>query len=97
MPLSEDEQRLFTEIEQALAAEDPRFALPGESLGPKTTRTRKAVALITIIAGLACIVLGLTIGTALSTVVGAGGFIMIFAGTWLAIRPWLTAASRRSY
>ena len=82
MPLSDHEQRLLDEIEQALYAEDPKFAAAVRSARTRS-RTRRSIALgvLGVIAGLALVLVGLfTTVIVLSVVgfvllVGACGFI----------------------
>jgi ribosomal protein S12 methylthiotransferase accessory factor YcaO len=75
MPLSEHEQRLLDEIEQALYAEDPKFASSVRSARPRS-RVRMMLALSTIgvILGLAVVLVGLTANL---IVVGVLGFVLI--------------------
>src|ERR1700710_1582330 len=75
MPLSEHEQRLLDEIEQALYAEDPKFASSVRSARPRNrTRTMLAVAIVGVLVGLAVVMIGLTrdLGA-----VGVVGFVLI--------------------
>ena len=82
MPLSDHEQRLLDEIEQALYAEDPKFAAAVRSARTRS-RTRRSIGLgvLGVIAGLALVLVGLfTTVIVLSVVgfvllVGACGFI----------------------
>jgi hypothetical protein len=82
VPLSDHEQRLLDEIEQALYAEDPKFAAAVRSARTRS-RTRRSIGLgvLGVIAGLALVLVGLfTTVIVLSVVgfvllVGACGFI----------------------
>jgi hypothetical protein len=82
VPLSDHEQRLLDEIEQALYAEDPKFAAAVRSARTRS-RTRRSIVLgvLGVVAGLALVLVGLlTTVIVLSVVgfvllVGAGGFI----------------------
>lgn len=60
MPLSEHEQKLLDEIEQALYAEDPKFAASVRSARSRS-RIRRSVVLcgFGVIAGLALVLVGL--------------------------------------
>ena len=77
MPLSEHEQRLLEQIEQALYAEDPKFASAVRS-GRSRMHTRRwiAIATIGILAGLTVVLVGLT---AKLIVLGVVGFVLIVA------------------
>jgi hypothetical protein len=62
MPLSDHEQRLLDEIEQALYAEDPKFAASVRSRSTRTrSRTRRFAILCVfgVLAGLALVLVGL--------------------------------------
>ena len=75
MPLSEHEQRLLDEIEQALYAEDPKFVSSVRSARPRN-RVRLILALSTlgVLGGLAAVLVGLA--TQL-IVVSVLGFVLI--------------------
>lgn len=89
MPLSEHEQRLLDQIEQALYAEDPKFAsnVRSKRLG-KPTRGRRLQGALLFIVGLALMPLGIM---AVSTqvagvpVLSILGFLMMFFGVLLAV------------
>jgi hypothetical protein len=75
MPLSEHEQRLLDEIEQALYAEDPKFASSVRSARPRNrARMMLALAVVGVIAGLALVLFGLTANL---TLLGVLGFVLI--------------------
>jgi len=75
MPLSEHEQRLLDEIEQALYAEDPKFASSVRSARPRSrVRMMLALSAIGVILGLAVVLIGLTANL---IVVGVLGFVLI--------------------
>lgn len=82
MPLSDHEQKLLDEIEQALYAEDPKFAAAVRSARTRS-RTRRSIVLgvFGVVAGLVLVLVGLfTTVIVLSVVgfvllVGACGFI----------------------
>jgi hypothetical protein len=77
VPLSEHEQRLLEQIEQALYAEDPKFASAVRS-GRSRMHTRRwiAIATIGVLAGLTVVLVGLT---AKLIVLGVVGFVLIVA------------------
>lgn len=71
MPLSEHEQRLLDEIEQALYAEDPKFASSVRSARPRNrARTMLALSVVGVLLGLAVVMIGLTEKLILLGVVG---------------------------
>jgi hypothetical protein len=82
MPLSEHERRLLAQMEEALAADDPRLvsAMSG-STGVSRNRLGLGVALV--IAGLATLFGGLI---AQITIVGLGGFLLSLTGSILIFR-----------
>ena len=56
MPLSENEQRLLEQMERALYAEDPKFATALRGSDPRR-RTRKRVAIASVVFGLGVVLL----------------------------------------
>ncbi|HEY2044057.1 MAG TPA: DUF3040 domain-containing protein [Jatrophihabitans sp.] len=83
MPLSEHEQRLLEEIEQALYAEDPKFASSVRSARPRNrARTMLVLSVIGAIAGLTVVLVGLTRNL---TVLGVIGFVLIVASCVAAV------------
>jgi Flp pilus assembly protein TadB len=90
VPLSEHEQRLLEQIEQALYAEDPKFASAVRS-GRSRGHTRRWIILATfgVLAGLSVVMVGLA---AKLVVLGVLGFVLIVAScvyiaTMLRSRP----------
>lgn len=77
MPLSEHEQRLLEQIEQALYAEDPKFASAVRA-GRSRMHTRRwiIISVVGVLAGLAVVLVGLT---AKLVVLGVIGFVLIVA------------------
>ena len=75
MPLSEHEQRLLDEIEQALYAEDPKFASSVRSARPRNrTRMMLALSAVGVVLGLAVVMIGLATNL---IVIGVLGFVLI--------------------
>lgn len=75
MPLSEHEQRLLDQIEQALYAEDPKFVSSVRSARPRSrVRMMLALSAIGVLLGLAVVLIGLTENL---IVVGVLGFVLI--------------------
>jgi hypothetical protein len=89
MPLSEHEQRMLDQIENALYAEDPKFAssVRGGSLRAPSTRRRLQGAAL-FVSGLAMLVSGVAFkATMIGTfpILSVVGFIVMFGGVVFAI------------
>lgn len=88
MPLSEHEQRLLEQMEQALYAEDPKFATSLRSTsGGRASRSRAALGVIVFLAGI-----GILLGGAIIPLIplGVAGFAVMVLGallTYLGLRP----------
>jgi hypothetical protein len=83
MPLSDHEQRLLEQIEQALYAEDPKFATSVASRKMRSHPRRKLVlAVVGAIAGLALVAVGVT----LHPVVIVLGFLLAVVSCTFAVR-----------
>jgi Flp pilus assembly protein TadB len=93
VPLSDHEQRLLDEIEQALYAEDPKFAASVRSARTRSrTRRSAAICIVGVVAGLAMVLVGLmTTIIALSVV----GFVFVVAACGYAVQV-LRGRQRRS-
>jgi hypothetical protein len=71
MPLSEHEQRLLDQIEQALYAEDPKFAASVRSARTRSrTRRSAALSVLGVLAGLCLVLVGLITNIIALSVVG---------------------------
>lgn len=77
MPLSEHEQKVLQAMEQALYAEDPRFATHITNHGLHQNKRRIIVGVVGVVAGLALVVMA-----ALYSLIwlGAVGFALMVAG-----------------
>ncbi len=84
MPLSDREQHLLEQMEQALSAEDPKFASHMRGVGGAAQRRRYLVAAIGFLAGLGVVILGVTLP---NMWVGAIGFVIMVAGVVQAVAP----------
>jgi hypothetical protein len=86
MPLSDHEQRLLDEIEQALYAEDPKFAASVRSARTRS-RTRRSAVLCAfgVAAGLALVLVGLIANVVALSVVG---FVLVVAACGYGIQIW---------
>ena len=84
MPLSDHEQRLLDQIEQALYADDPKFASAVRSgRGGWRARRLLALAILGVLAGLALVLVGL-----ISTVIVLSiiGFVLVVASCALGLQ-----------
>ena len=86
VPLSDREQRLFNQIEQSLAADDPRFAATGRTQRSASSRRWRGLGVIAVVVGLGCIVLALAVGPSWGPLVATGGFVLIVAGGFALVR-----------
>ena len=84
MPLSDHEQKMLEQMEQALAAEDPKFAsqMQGSSLA-SLQRRRWLVGGVGVIAGLALVLVGVNT----TMWVGALGFALMVGAAVFAATP----------
>ncbi|MGL5818424.1 MAG: DUF3040 domain-containing protein [Phycicoccus sp.] len=84
MPLSDHEQRMLDQMEQALAAEDPKFAsqMQGSKLA-SLQRRRWLVGGLGVLAGLGLVLVGVNT----TMWVGAIGFAIMVASAVLAVTP----------
>lgn len=85
MPLSEHEQRLLDQMEQALKVEDPKFASHMVA-HPSRSRLRRRVAIgvLGVVVGLALVIVGMTIA---QIWLGVAGFAVMVAGGAYAFKP----------
>lgn len=91
MPLSEHEQRLLDQIERALYQEDPKFASTVKSTDLRThMRRRLRRAALVLVLGFALLLTGLIgFGTsAVGTVIGVTGFVVMVGALLLAMTAW---------
>ncbi len=84
MPLSEHEQKMLAQMEQALAAEDPKFAsqMQGRALSSLQHR-RWIVGVVGVVAGLGLVLVGVNT----TMWVGALGFAVMVAAAVYAVTP----------
>jgi Flp pilus assembly protein TadB len=84
VPLSDHEQRLLDEIEQALYAEDPKFAASVRSARTRwRTRRSAALCVVGVVAGLALVLVGLVANIVALSVVG---FVFVVAACGYAVQ-----------
>ncbi|MFG1695714.1 DUF3040 domain-containing protein [Nonomuraea sp. NPDC049309] len=89
MPLSEHEQRLLDQIEQALYAEDPKWANTVRISDPRNHYKRRLIkASIGFALGVVIMMVGVVIsGTALIPL-GVGGFVVMLAACLWGLSSW---------
>jgi hypothetical protein len=89
VPLSEEEQRLLEQMEQALVAEDPKFAsaLRGSALVARSRR-HAILAVLGFLAGVAALMIG---AIAALTVVAVVGFILMLTSAYVFVIAWRRA------
>ena len=89
MPLSEHEQRLLEQIEQALYAEDPKFAHSWRTRDVRSHRRARILrAALVVLLGLGALVAGVVVqgdNTVLGVALGVAGFLLMLGGAWLAV------------
>lgn len=86
MPLSEEEQRLLAELEQALADEDPKFA---STLRGSSMRSRQRRLAIAAGAGFALGIILLMTGVIIPlTVVSIIGFVVMLGSAYVGLMAW---------
>jgi hypothetical protein len=86
VPLSEHEQRLLEQIEQALYAEDPKFASIYRSNDLRSHQRRRIIrASVVLVIGLGMLLAGVIIK---QPVVGVAGFIIMLGAVTFAVAAW---------
>lgn len=93
MPLSDHEQRLLEQIEQALYDEDPKFARLYRATDVRSHyRGRVVRAVLGVLAGIAMLLAGVI--TQLIPL-GVGGFVVMLAGATYGIASWQRMTGHR--
>jgi Protein of unknown function (DUF3040) len=86
VPLSEEEQRMLEQLEQALAAEDPKFA---STLRGSSARARhRRVAFLSggvFVLGIVLLMTGVIMP---QTIVSVAGFVLMLGGAYFGITAW---------
>jgi len=86
MPLSEHEQRLLEQMEQAMYAEDPKFASAMRGRSSRARQRRRfAFGAVALVIGLCLVVVG--IATSKVVPLAVIGFILMLAGAAFAVAP----------
>jgi uncharacterized membrane protein YgcG len=94
VPLSEHEQRMLDQIEQALYAEDPKFAHAVRSTNPQVHYKRRIVkATLGFVVGVCALMTGLVMnaGTVTIAVSVTGFLLMVVCAVW-ALTSWKRVA-----
>ena len=86
MPLSEEEQRLLEQMEEALAAEDPKFV--STIRGASTRKKHKRIAIIATVGFVVGVCVLMTGAVTKLTAVAVAGFVIMLACAYLAITHW---------
>ncbi|MDE3720245.1 MULTISPECIES: DUF3040 domain-containing protein [Nocardiopsis] len=97
MPLSEHEQRMLDQIEQALYAEDPKFANTVRQTNPVVHHKRRIIkAGLGFVLGLVLMLTGLLLGSSIGTAVGVTvsvcGFLVMLTCLLWGLNAWRRAA-----
>jgi hypothetical protein len=92
MPLSEHEQRILAEIEQQLAAEDPRFVARARRSTGWSAQGQRRIAIVLGIVGVFAVLLLGFLASPWNLISAALGLAMVFGAILLAV----TASSDRS-
>jgi hypothetical protein len=97
VPLSEHEQRLLEQIEQALYAEDPKFASIYQGNDVRTHYKRRVVrAAIGLIVGLGLMLTGVIIApNRVGVAVGVAGFLVMVAAVSFGVASWQRMTGHR--
>ncbi|MFI6319199.1 DUF3040 domain-containing protein [Nonomuraea sp. NPDC050556] len=86
MPLSEHEQRLLDQIEQALYAEDPKWANTVRISDPRSHYKRRLIkASIGFVLGIVLLMVGVVIN---QIPLGVGGFVVMLAACLWGLSSW---------
>jgi hypothetical protein len=90
MPLSEHEQRLLDQIEQALYAEDPKWANTVRVSDPRSHYKRRLVkASIGFVFGVVLLMVGVVINSSpVGVLLGVGGFVVMLAACLWGLSSW---------
>ena len=99
VPLSEHEQKLLEQIEQALYAEDPKFARSWRVRDLRSLQRMRALrAGAIILVGLGLLVAGVVVegsNTVIGVALGVGGFLSMLLGAWFAMSTRSRSAAPR--
>ena len=92
MPLSDHEQRLLDQIEQALYAEDPKFASAVRSARTRSRVRRSLIlSILGVVLGLGLVLVGLITSVIVLSVVG---FVLVVGACGLALQSFRNSSGR---
>jgi hypothetical protein len=86
VPLSEEEQRLLEQMEEALAAEDPKFA--SALRGAASRQHHKRIMFAAIVGFIVGVAILMTGAVQMITAVAVGGFLVMLGSAYLALTHW---------
>ena len=86
MPLSEEEQRLLEQMEEALAVEDPKFV--STIRGSSTRKKHKRIAIFATVGFVVGVCVLMTGAVTTITAVAVAGFVIMLGSAYLAITHW---------
>ena len=86
MPLSEEEQRLLEQMEEALAAEDPKFV--SALRGAASRQHHKRVMFVSIVGFVVGVAILMTGAVQMITLVAVGGFLVMLGSAYAALTHW---------
>jgi hypothetical protein len=86
VPLSEEEQRMLEQLEQALAAEDPKFASTLRGSSARSHHRRVAIGGgVVFLLGIVLLMTGVIMP---ATVVSVAGFVLMLGGAYFGLTAW---------
>jgi hypothetical protein len=86
VPLSEEEQRLLEQMEEALAAEDPKFV---SAIRGSSSRSRhKRIAILSTVGFFVGIAVLMTGAVTTHTLVAVAGFVVMLSCAYVALTHW---------
>lgn len=92
MPLSDHEQRLLEQIEQALYDEDPKFARLYQTTDVRSHYRRRLIrAVVGVVFGLGMLLAAVVVPL---VPLGVAGFLVMLASAWYGIASWQRMVGR---
>jgi hypothetical protein len=86
VPLSEEEQRMLEQLEQALAAEDPKFASTLRGSSARSRHRRRAFLFTGVfVLGIILLMTGVIMP---QTLVSVAGFVLMLGGAYFGLTEW---------
>jgi F0F1-type ATP synthase assembly protein I len=86
VPLSEEEQRMLEQLEQALAAEDPKFASTLRGRSARSHHRRVAIgSAVGFVAGIVLLMTGVIIQ---QVAISVGGFLLMLGGAYFGLTAY---------